>query len=286
VGGYLSLFLELDLLPDVSIAEEAREATTGSGAGSEGSSAIFEHIMSQPVRYAVMNDYKRTVDLDRPCAGALLNGDTAVRPPLKEGPVELEDGDNHWIWPEYFDITEEWSAAKKRPWDLSRLQKTTLPRKFTNLLYSSLPLDLPTTRKDTLIVMAAYEGNVDRYHRLKRPEMVLNEDDAVIRGIHHSTSFAKYWQTHHDGMRFDDWRGDAAVMARFIMVNDISCITEDPDDTGHRLQFPHMIWHPLLPREETLQEIVRRRPNNKYLKESVAIACIAAGYREPTARST
>jgi hypothetical protein len=56
VGGYLSLFLELDLLPDVSIAEEAREAATGSGAGSEGSSAIFEHIMSQPVRYAVMND--------------------------------------------------------------------------------------------------------------------------------------------------------------------------------------------------------------------------------------
>ena len=113
VGGYLSLFLELDLLPDASIAEEAREAATG--AGSEGSSAIFEHIVSQPVMYAVMNDYERTVDLDHPCAGSFLNGDTAVRPPLKEGPVELEDGDSHWIWPEYFDITEEWTGGKKRP---------------------------------------------------------------------------------------------------------------------------------------------------------------------------
>ena len=107
VGGYLSLFLELDLLPDVSIAEEAREAATRSRASSKRSSSIFEHIISQPVRYAVINDYKRIVDLDRPSASAFLNGDAAVRPPLKEGPVELEDSDNHWIWPEYFDITEE-----------------------------------------------------------------------------------------------------------------------------------------------------------------------------------
>lgn len=286
VGGYLSLFLELNLLPEVSIAEEAREVAAG--AGLQGSTAIFEHIMRQPVRYAVMDDYKRTVDLDNPRAGAHLNGDTAVRPPLQEGPTELEDGDNHWVWPEYFDITEEWNmtekrwrAANERPWNLAGLLSTKLSRNFTYLLYSPLPLDLPTTRKDTLIIMAAYEGNVDRYHRLKRPDMVPYEDDAVIRGIYHNTGFAKYWETHEDAHdpRFDDWRDDAAVMARFIMVNEISCITEDPDDTGDQLHFPHMIWYPLLPREETLREIVRRRPNNIFLKRSVAIACIAANYQ-------
>ncbi|KAJ4287831.1 hypothetical protein N0V88_007541 [Collariella sp. IMI 366227] len=49
-----ALYLELDLLPDVSIAEEARES------GNDGSTAIFEHIMGQPTRYAVMDDYRCT----------------------------------------------------------------------------------------------------------------------------------------------------------------------------------------------------------------------------------
>lgn len=60
VGGYLALYLELDLLPDVSIAEEARES------GNDGSTAILKHIMSQPSRYAVMDDYERTVNLTSP----------------------------------------------------------------------------------------------------------------------------------------------------------------------------------------------------------------------------
>ncbi|KAL2128570.1 hypothetical protein VTI74DRAFT_9011 [Chaetomium olivicolor] len=125
--------------------------------------------------------------------------------------------------------------------------------------------------------MAAYEGNVDRYHRLRRPKMVHGEEEAAIRGIYHSTSFAKFWHTDEDGCA-TDWRPDAAVMARFIMVNDLSCIPEGLDDTGRLWEFPTVIWHPLLPREETLQELVRRRPNNASLRESVAIACIAADY--------
>ena len=59
VAGYLDLYYELELLPEVHIAEEARD---------NGQSAIFD---------AAMNHYTRTVDLDRP-AVASLNGDTAV----------------------------------------------------------------------------------------------------------------------------------------------------------------------------------------------------------------
>lgn len=114
VAGYTALYFELDLLPEVSISEEARES------GNDGSTAIFEHIMSQPTRYAVMDDYTRTVNLANPRAGACLNGDTAVSPPPDK---RSGDGDQHWIWPRYFDITEEWSDLPHhvdRPWDPSR----------------------------------------------------------------------------------------------------------------------------------------------------------------------
>lgn len=74
VAGYGKLYNELDLLPDVSIAEEAR---------GNGKLDIFEHITSHPVRYTVMNDYQRSVDLQNPRPGACLNGDTAVRSSLE-----------------------------------------------------------------------------------------------------------------------------------------------------------------------------------------------------------
>ncbi|KAL2131373.1 hypothetical protein VTI74DRAFT_5184 [Chaetomium olivicolor] len=113
MASYTALYFELDLLPEVSIAEEARES------GNDGSTAIFEHIMSQPTRYAVMDDYRRTVNLANPRAGACLNGDTAISPPPDK---RNGDGDQHWIWPRYFDITEEWSDRLRpmdRPYDPS-----------------------------------------------------------------------------------------------------------------------------------------------------------------------
>jgi hypothetical protein len=230
-----------------------------------------------------MDDYRRTVNLANPRAGACLNGNTAISPPPDK---RNGDGDQHWIWPRYFDITEEWSDRPRtmdRPWDPSRTQDTHLPRKFTNLLHSPLPPDLPTALKDDLILMAAYEGNVDRYHRLRRPIMIKTEQEAVIRGIYHSTSFAMYWDKHDfEFAEPADWHCPVgeAIIARRIMVNDLSDITEDHNDDGGNIwfYFPRLIWHPLFPRPETLMELIRRRPNNPDIRQSVALASIAADY--------
>jgi hypothetical protein len=73
VAGYAGLYRELDLLPDVSIAEEARENRDSAGA-----QEIFAHIMAGPVRYRVMDDYTLTVNADRPEAPASLNAEMAV----------------------------------------------------------------------------------------------------------------------------------------------------------------------------------------------------------------
>lgn len=70
VAGYIDLYAELNLLPEVSIAEEARDSTKGG--------KIFQRIMAGPFRYKIMNDYQREVNEVDPEPGACLNGDTAV----------------------------------------------------------------------------------------------------------------------------------------------------------------------------------------------------------------
>ncbi|KAF3797570.1 hypothetical protein GCG54_00008564 [Colletotrichum gloeosporioides] len=75
VAGYNKLFDQLQLLLDVSIAEEAEDSNNA---------YIRDAIISKPVRYAVMNDYARTIDIDKARAGACLNGDTAVRSSLEK----------------------------------------------------------------------------------------------------------------------------------------------------------------------------------------------------------
>ncbi|OAQ99636.1 hypothetical protein LLEC1_07747, partial [Akanthomyces lecanii] len=98
VAGYTDLFRELQeggsILPDVAIAEEARAC---------GSHDIYKAIMSQPVKYRVMDDYTRSILADPQPSG--LNGDTAVRPMLNvkqrfktpRGPEEcvLPGGEDH-----------------------------------------------------------------------------------------------------------------------------------------------------------------------------------------------
>lgn len=70
VAGYAALLDSLNLLPEVHIAEEAREA---------GQSGIYDSIMNQPARYNVMNDYDLSTKDDKTVKElAHLNGDTAV----------------------------------------------------------------------------------------------------------------------------------------------------------------------------------------------------------------
>jgi hypothetical protein len=67
VAGYVNLFHELNLLPEVHIAEEAYD---------NGQWAIFHSIISSDATYSAMDDYARTLETPHP---ADLNGDTAVR---------------------------------------------------------------------------------------------------------------------------------------------------------------------------------------------------------------
>jgi hypothetical protein len=67
VAGYVTLFKELDLLPEVHIAEEARENKQWE---------IYESIMAAERRYNAMDDYTRTV-FPNPVPG-YLNGDRST----------------------------------------------------------------------------------------------------------------------------------------------------------------------------------------------------------------
>ncbi|GKT51497.1 uncharacterized protein ColSpa_11678 [Colletotrichum spaethianum] len=226
VAGYSTLYGELNLLPDVSIAEEARDNRLYN---------IFEAIVHQDTRYAVMDDYTRTVNLQSPKPGC-LNGDTAVR---------------------------------------STIVITTLDREFLDLLWKPLPRDLPTTNKDALIIAAVWDGNVDRYHRLRRSKLVPNEISAVVRGAYHHTPFARWLDTCLHGIytKYEWLYVREAVNAQFVMNNDLSRVTTDTD--GQDL--PAMFWWPHMPHENTLREFVWRRPD---FKHQVTLACIAGDYQE------
>lgn len=56
-----------------------------------------------------------------------------------------------------------------------------------------LPPDLPNLEKRLQTQMAAWEGNVDRYSRLMHPRRLRTklEYNCVLRGIYHSTTFAR-----------------------------------------------------------------------------------------------
>ena len=73
MAGYTALYKELDIFPEVRIAEEAREC---------GSMAIFEDIISYVRKYNVMNDYTRTINTINLQVGC-FNCDTAALPSLE-----------------------------------------------------------------------------------------------------------------------------------------------------------------------------------------------------------
>ncbi|TGO45554.1 hypothetical protein BCON_0383g00110 [Botryotinia convoluta] len=241
VGGYIDLYRELDLLPDISIAEEARD-----NLGLVGSKEIFDLIMCQPTYYAAMDDYTL---------------------------LFLEAGSR------YFNITEDLNISETSS---AQTQSLPLAPEHVPLLYNPLPVHLPTTNKDALILYAAYEGNIDRYTRLRRPGMIPQETEAIVRGIYHHTAFAR-WCHHQPNIAHSNQVHEIrqAILARFIMVNNLSRIDDRSTATTDTIAYPEcwpepfLIWWPLFPLELTLCELVRRRPS---MLRQVAMACIAADY--------
>ncbi|KAK3360637.1 hypothetical protein B0T25DRAFT_132176 [Lasiosphaeria hispida] len=287
VAGYVNLYRELDVLPEVHVAEEARD---------NGNLAIFQDVMAAPVRYSVMDDYHRTVKIDSPRV-AFLNGDTAVRSTLeRKRKIQMprvdnflddlgmgDSSDDEAVYvvqrfkPGYFNITEDgyidtydgYLETPARP----------APDMMSPLLYSPLPQDLPVGNKDVLILMAAYYGDVDRYARLRRPIALTGQIECVMRGIFHNTLFAKWWADRLadgpdslDGMTATLMRGiRKGITARFIMNNDLGRVTKTtPAD-----ELPYCIWYPGRPGRETLKELVRRRPD---MRQQAGRACIVAGF--------
>ncbi|KAK2752383.1 hypothetical protein FQN55_007423 [Onygenales sp. PD_40] len=275
VAGYYDLYKDLDLLPEVHIAEEARD---------NGHSTIFNDIMSAKKKYSIMDDYTRTVDLEKKPTVAWLNGDTAVRShlELKRNFHNLAVGNREAKWdtvPEnesllqnhncvgvsfssrdYFDITEDQRVDEYTSDD-------SIKEDVTPLLYTPLPHDLPPIHKDLLILMAAFYGDVDRYARLRRPKDVQTEHRCVIRGIYHNTMFAKWWSLQPNANEYQ-----RAINARFIMNNAISHITPETPDW----HLPSCIWYPSRAAEWTYRELARIKP---VMKKTVARACIVANYQ-------
>ncbi|KAJ5677162.1 uncharacterized protein N7477_002795 [Penicillium maclennaniae] len=266
VAGYTDLYRELDLLPEAHIAEEARD---------NGSNAIFEMIMASPVRYRVMNDYTRTVNLGNPPIGG-MNGDTSVRSFLerkqKHSGLANRPGLKDLLW----NITEDMNAD-----EFDSEQPPT--QDVSEFLYTPLPFDLPNIDKDLLILMAAWNGNVDRYSRLRRHVMIKKEFACVIRGICHDTFFAKWWSRQLP--LEDEWKDkrlQRAITARFIMSNDLSHIPlrpaseiPPPPSTSPRAS-RQCLLSGISILHLTYRELAYREPR---MALTVARACIIANYQ-------
>jgi hypothetical protein len=134
-------------------------------------------------------------------------------------------------------------------------------------------------KKDLLRQMAAYEGNVYRYNRLKNTRSQKEMDDTearcVVRDIYHNTMLARWWQQNLDTdavrLKDADWcRIQRAINARHVMINDIGTFTEDTP------YMPWLIWWPLKPELSVLYHLAERCPS---MHVQIAIAAIYCDYR-------
>ncbi|SPO07223.1 uncharacterized protein DNG_09917 [Cephalotrichum gorgonifer] len=284
-AGSVNLYRELNLVPCVEVAEEARESDC------PGSNEIYEIIVRQAIRYSVMDDYTRTIH--EPRAGAFLNGDTQVRYQLDYrsqfmnqkttlfGDSDDSDDEDYGDVTLFgdavegglpiFDITEDMLVG------IGTTRSSRPPHDFTDLLVNPLPADLPVLDKTILTHMAAYNGNIDRYARLRRPatEMAHDERMFVIRGIYHHPLFGAWWARHTAGSRGlggaegEDVR--RAIHARAIMSNDLTRITADTPDN----ELPYCIWYPDWPHQDILRTLLRRKPK---MLPQIARTCVIADH--------
>lgn len=208
-----------------------------------------------------MNDYGRSVKEADPKPGAHLNGDAATLSCLSVTQDVGSYSTGRWV-NHYFDLTEDANIGEEFS---ERHFVPEFPVDHAQLLYLPLPPDLPTTNKDALILMAAYEGNVDHYVCLRRPVLVRDDLDCILRGIYQHTTFAKWWAHCDDHSRFGTNNGWnevlTAVQARHIMNNELADIRPRTSLTDS-YRNPFLIWWPLIPHEATLRELVRRRPDS------------------------
>ncbi|KAG7411308.1 hypothetical protein LZL87_007130 [Fusarium oxysporum] len=259
-------YQELDLLPEVSITEEARESET------DGGKLIYEEIMSFKSRYAIMDDCKRTIELmDYECP-AYLNGNTEVRWRLT-----ARQGITRWSNDDLLPCIEEDMHLSLEDQELGE-RHGTLTDEEAKLLYSPLPRDLPTVKKTLLTQMAAHDGNIERYAQLANSGRTLTQldQDCVIRGVLHHTMYARWWadQVKNDTIHARSapyvWDIQRAIMARRIMLNDASAF-EDGWPPG--VPMPYIIWWPLQPQSDMLSLLAMKVSEMKRQCAAAAIAC-------------
>lgn len=266
VAGYRELLAGLDLLPEIHIAEEARD---------NGHDLIFQDVMSHdPLLYEVMDDYKRHLCEESPRSAAVLNGDTAVLSSLKWRTKIKFYNDKVCSYQDLssfhecidFNITED-CQIDTRGFGYSTWRTDV---DVTTLLYTPLPKHLPNINKNVLICMAAWNGDVDRYVRLRRPHPIPREDMCLFRGIYHHPAFAKWCsqQSNFFGGRSDI---QDAITARFIMSGNLTRLKPEGRWDPHNI-----IWWPQLASPETYEALA---DNFHYMKEFAARAMIIGDYQ-------
>ncbi|EME81303.1 uncharacterized protein MYCFIDRAFT_81375 [Pseudocercospora fijiensis CIRAD86] len=279
VAGYSDLYKELDIVPEVHIAEEAREC---------GNLAIFDRIMAQPTRYEVMNDYTRTINASSAnLPVAHLNGDTAVEsslnvrqefssadvPEIIDGVECITSLDGPGYRENIFDITEDMNIDIVNRYPLAEAEGHDVRHGelLVRLLTEPLPTELPTVDKDLLLLMAAYYGDIDRYARLRRPSMITGEYECCVRGVYHNTMFAVWWSKQARPKGRAGWKLSQAICARFIMNNVLSKVTDEAFD------MPYLIWYPAIASESTYRKLAEMSPG---MLPQILRACIVANYAE------
>lgn len=270
-AGYHVLFQELDLLPEVSIAEEARESET------DGGKLIYDEIMGFKSRYSIMDDCKRTIELWNYECPAYLNGNTEVRWRL----AARQGVTGSWL-PDLLPCIEEDMHLDLKNQEVDERHRT-LTDDEAKLLYSPLPRDLPTVKKTLLTQMAAHDGNIERYTQLANSGRTLTrlDQDCVVRGILHHTMYARWWadqiknNTIYATSAQHVWEMQRAILARRIMLNDLSLFEPEGSwPSGTRM--PYIIWWPLKPHDEYLRHLAESVPE---MKPQVAAAAIACDYK-------
>ncbi|KAK3196798.1 hypothetical protein K4F52_000142 [Lecanicillium sp. MT-2017a] len=300
VGGFTEPYRQLGALPEVAVAEEAREA---------GITQIYDDIMKASVKWKVFDDYQGKLQAPVP---AHLNGDTFVRRELDlkqdilepMGRLDWEEGDSEpdddhhsffndpygyihqprhqvlegvnldapKVWTREGQSDYEWTKIEdEQNFETQRQKRVTSERSLMlALLANPLPADLPTLNKALLIFMAVYHGNIERYSRLRRPRMGRTELYYVIRGIYHNTMFAKWWST-QDPTRFKE-EIQAPIIARFIMNEDISWALRK---VGSSL--PELIHFPDIAAPSTYKALAKLVPR---MRNSTLHAAIYANYKD------